>query len=105
MPFEILIVLLGEYNEQVSITRSGSLTIMGSTDNALDQGSNTVTIQHSLSAADAGSDDASGTFRVHKDNFNLYNVNIKNTVSNKIFCIGRLLILSPVRTRLPSYRS
>ncbi|KAF5339650.1 hypothetical protein D9758_015604 [Tetrapyrgos nigripes] len=69
----------GTYNEQISITRSGPLTVMGSTTDTLKQSANQVTIQHSLSAAVAGSDDASGTFRVHKDNLNLYNVNIKNT--------------------------
>ncbi|KAF5341452.1 hypothetical protein D9758_014753 [Tetrapyrgos nigripes] len=74
-----IFIFPGTYNEQISITRSGPLTIMGSTTNTATQTANQVTIQHSLSAAAAGSDDASGTFRVHKDNLKLYNVNVKNT--------------------------
>jgi pectinesterase len=54
---------------------------MGATSNTATYTSNTVTISFSSSAAAAGSDDASGTLRVHKDNFALYNVNVKNTVS------------------------
>jgi len=42
--------------------------------------SNAVTITYSISAKAAGSNDASGTLRVHKDDFALYNVNVKNTV-------------------------
>jgi len=41
--------------------------------------SNTVTIQVGFSAQGAGSDEASGTLRAYKDNFALYNVNVKNT--------------------------
>ncbi|KAF7345639.1 Pectinesterase [Mycena venus] len=67
------------YSEQVSITRPGMTTIWGSTTDTTSYTSNSVTITHSLSAAAAGSDDLSGTFRVHKDNFALYNVNIRNT--------------------------
>jgi pectinesterase len=32
-----------------------------------------------VSAAAAGSDDASGTLRIHKNDFKMYNVNVKNT--------------------------
>lgn len=39
-----------------------------------------MTITHALSAGQAGNDDLTGTLRVHKDNFALYNVNVKNTV-------------------------
>ncbi|KAL0578164.1 hypothetical protein V5O48_003830 [Marasmius crinis-equi] len=74
-----IFIFPGTYNEQVSITRSGPLTIMGSTTDTLSQSANSVTIQHSLSATQAGNDDNSGTLRVHKDNFKLYNVNVRNT--------------------------
>ena len=40
---------------------------------------NEVVIQAGLSLNDAGSDDASGTLRVHKDSFSMYNVNVTNT--------------------------
>ncbi|KAF5320568.1 hypothetical protein D9758_018311 [Tetrapyrgos nigripes] len=70
---------LDDSSSKTSYTLERPLTVMGSTTDTLKQSANQVTIQHSLSAAVAGSDDASGTFRVHKDNLNLYNVNIKNT--------------------------
>ncbi|KAJ3997148.1 putative pectin methylesterase, partial [Lentinula boryana] len=74
-----LTIRTGTYDEQVYIDRSGMLTIMGETANTANYESNVVTISNSLSAASAGSDDASGTLRVHKDDFALYNVNVKNT--------------------------
>jgi pectinesterase len=40
---------------------------------------NQVTIQAGVSASEAGSEDASGTLRIHKDNFKMYNVDVKNT--------------------------
>ncbi|KAJ3754828.1 putative pectin methylesterase [Lentinula raphanica] len=69
----------GTYDEQVYIDRSGMLTIMGETADTSNYESNVVTISNSLSATAAGSDDLSGTLRVHKDDFALYNVNVKNT--------------------------
>ncbi|CAK5271201.1 unnamed protein product [Mycena citricolor] len=74
-----IFVYAGTYNEQVYITRAGMTTIYGYTTNTADYTSNVVNIQHSLSAAAAGGDDQSGTLRVHKDNFALYNINVKNT--------------------------
>ncbi|KAF8194383.1 pectinesterase [Mycena galopus ATCC 62051] len=69
----------GTYTEQVYITRTGQLTIYGSTTDTTSYTSNSVTITFSDSAAEAGSDDPSGTLRVHKDDFALYNVNVRNT--------------------------
>ncbi|CAA7265485.1 unnamed protein product [Cyclocybe aegerita] len=69
----------GTYNEQVYITRSGPLTIYGYTTNTDTYTANQVTIQAGVPASQAGSNDASGTLRIHKDNFKLYNVNVKNT--------------------------
>ena len=40
---------------------------------------NQVTIQAGVPASTAGSNDASGTLRIHKNDFKLYNVNVKNT--------------------------
>ncbi|KAF4617313.1 hypothetical protein D9613_005803 [Agrocybe pediades] len=69
----------GTYTEQVNITRTGPLTIYGSTTDTTTYLKNTVNIQFGLSAGTAGSDDVSGTVRVHKNDFKLYNVNVKNT--------------------------
>ncbi|KIK62575.1 carbohydrate esterase family 8 protein [Collybiopsis luxurians FD-317 M1] len=76
---QTIFINAGTYSEQVSITRTGMLTIMGATSDTSTQTSNQVTITHSASLGTAGSDDLSGTLRVHKDNFALYNVNVKNT--------------------------
>jgi pectinesterase len=38
-----------------------------------------VTISYGLDAATAGSNDASGTVRVHADDISFYNINIANT--------------------------
>ncbi|KAJ7480591.1 carbohydrate esterase family 8 protein [Mycena latifolia] len=76
---QVIFMYPGTYTEQVSITRTGMLTIYGSTTDSTSYTANTVTLTHSLSAASAGNDDLSGTLRVHKDNFALYNINVKNT--------------------------
>lgn len=54
--------------------------IMGQTSDTSSYTGNTVTITHSSSLGTAGTDDLTGTLRVHKDDFALYNVNVKNTV-------------------------
>ncbi|KAF8158034.1 carbohydrate esterase family 8 protein [Crassisporium funariophilum] len=74
-----IFIFPGTYTEQVNITRPGPLTIFGSTTDTSSYLSNTVTIQFGLSALTAGNDDVSGTLRIHKDNFKMYNVNVKNT--------------------------
>lgn len=40
---------------------------------------NQVTIQAGVSLAQAGSNDGSATFRVHKNDFKMYNINVTNT--------------------------
>ncbi|GLB38743.1 hypothetical protein LshimejAT787_0506080 [Lyophyllum shimeji] len=67
------------YSEQVYITRTGALTIYGYTTDTLSYSANQVTIQAGVPASQAGSDDASGTLRIHKNDFKMYNVNVKNT--------------------------
>ncbi|KAF5309034.1 hypothetical protein D9619_013593 [Psilocybe cf. subviscida] len=75
----VIFIFPGTYSEQVIITRSGPLTIFGSTTDTTTYTENTVTITNSLSAAQSGSDPTSATLQVNKANFNLYNVNLKNT--------------------------
>ncbi|KAG6867805.1 hypothetical protein C0993_010831 [Termitomyces sp. T159_Od127] len=74
-----IFIFPGIYTEQVDITRSGPLTIYGYTTDTQSYSQNEVTLQAGVDATSAGSDDASGTLRIHKDDFNMYNVNVKNT--------------------------
>ncbi|KAF8197100.1 carbohydrate esterase family 8 protein [Pholiota molesta] len=74
-----IFIFPGTYSEQVVISRSGPLTIFGSTTDTTSYLQNTVTITHSESAGQSGSDPTSATLQVNKANFNLYNVNLKNT--------------------------
>ncbi|KAF8900351.1 carbohydrate esterase family 8 protein [Mucidula mucida] len=76
---QVIFVYAGTYEEQVYVERDGQTTIMGATDDTSSYTGNTVTITYSMSAGEAGNDDESGTLRVHKDDFALYNVDIKNT--------------------------
>ncbi|KAF8501907.1 carbohydrate esterase family 8 protein [Gautieria morchelliformis] len=69
----------GTYREQVTISRPGPLTIYGYTTDTSSYVRNSVTVTYSASAGQAGSDCASATLIVNKADFNLYNVNLKNT--------------------------
>ncbi|KAK0184944.1 pectinesterase [Armillaria mellea] len=76
---QVIFIYEGTYTEQVYVDRDGQTTIMGQTSDTSSYASNTVTITYSLSLASADDDDSTGTLRVHKDDFALYNVNVKNT--------------------------
>lgn len=94
-----IFVYPGTYAERLFITRTGALTvrflvycrrrhplttdflgiqIYGYTKDVSTYTCNEVIITASMSAQEAGSDDASGTVRIHTNDFNLYNVDIKN---------------------------
>ena len=55
------------------------MKIYGYTADTMNYSANQVIIQAGASAAKAGSNDACSTLRVDKDNFSMYNVNVKNT--------------------------
>ncbi|KAG9019153.1 hypothetical protein FRB90_005990 [Tulasnella sp. 427] len=74
----IIYIYAGNYTEQVVISRS-NIKIYGQTSSKLSYSSNTVTISRYMSAATAGSNDASGTVRVLSTGVSLYNLNIENT--------------------------
>ncbi|KAF8189316.1 pectinesterase [Pholiota molesta] len=74
-----IFIFPGTYSEQVYITRTGPLTIYGYTNDTSSYVGNQATIQAGVPASTAGSDDASGTLRIHKNDFKMYNVNVKNT--------------------------
>ncbi|KAK1233368.1 hypothetical protein PQX77_003477 [Marasmius sp. AFHP31] len=78
----------GTYTEQVYITRSGPLTIYGYTNDTNSYTGNQANIAFGLGVDVAGSGDASGTLRVHKDNFKMYNVNVRNTRGKGIQAIA-----------------
>ncbi|KAE9395821.1 carbohydrate esterase family 8 protein [Gymnopus androsaceus JB14] len=71
---QTIFIEAGTYEGQIDITRVGKLTTYHTVAK-----SSSVLITNSLSATEAGSDDASGTLRIHTDDFSLYNVNVKNT--------------------------
>ncbi|KAI5896093.1 carbohydrate esterase family 8 protein [Schizophyllum commune H4-8] len=75
----VIFIYGGTYNEQVYIERNGALTIYGETEDTSDYKGNKVTITNSLDASAAGSNDASGTLRVHSDNVAIYNIDIVNS--------------------------
>ncbi|KAJ7077185.1 pectin lyase fold/virulence factor [Mycena epipterygia] len=74
-----IFIFPGTYTGQNDITRSGPLTIFGYTTDTTTYTANQVIFTAGVSATTAGSDDASGTLRIHKDDFKMYNVNVKNT--------------------------
>ncbi|KAF9025925.1 pectin lyase fold/virulence factor [Rhodocollybia butyracea] len=76
---QTIFIEAGTYEGQVYINSTGMLTIMGETEDTSTYASNVVTLTFSASLGTAGSDDLSGTLRVHKDDFALYNVNVMNT--------------------------
>jgi pectinesterase len=76
---QTIFIFPGTYNEQVYITRPGPLTIYGYTTDTADFAFNQVDIQANATLISAGSDDASGTLRIHVDNFTMYNINVTNT--------------------------
>ncbi|EIN10120.1 hypothetical protein PUNSTDRAFT_154815 [Punctularia strigosozonata HHB-11173 SS5] len=73
-----IFIYAGNYTEQVYIDRD-DVTIYGYTTDVQKYTHNVVTISHMQDAARAGSDDASGTLRIHSNNVKLYNINIENT--------------------------
>jgi len=78
----------GTYTEQIDITRSGPLTIYGFTTDTSTYTGNQVIIAAAGNATAAGSDDASGTLRIHKNDFHMYNVNVKNTLGKGVQAIA-----------------
>ncbi|ORY81304.1 carbohydrate esterase family 8 protein [Leucosporidium creatinivorum] len=74
----------GVYNEQVYITYPGPLTLIGETKHPRTYKSNLVTVTFNLSKNEAGQDDNSGTLRVHKDDFTMYNINVANTYGHPV---------------------
>ncbi|KAF5363373.1 hypothetical protein D9756_001058 [Leucocoprinus leucothites] len=89
----------GTYNEQVYITRSGPLTVYGYTTDTSTYRNNQATIQAGVPASSAGSNDASGTVRIHKNDFKMYNVNVKNTYGVG----GQAIALSQYGSRVGIY--
>ena len=92
-----IFVYQGTYSESFTVSYGGPLTIYGYTTRSVwfnhklllltadtsgrsvgSYKSNTVTVTHTISSADAGSLDASSTMNVKSAKFNMYNINVKN---------------------------
>ncbi|KAK0495495.1 pectin lyase-like protein [Armillaria luteobubalina] len=78
---DVYFVYAGTYQEQVYIDRD-DIKIYGETTTDDSYTDNTVNISYGLGASEAGSNDASGTVRVHGENVALYNLNIENSFGN-----------------------
>ncbi|KAJ6582995.1 pectinesterase [Mycena vulgaris] len=83
-----IFIFPGTYAERVNIVRSGPLTafnylpnipIYGYTTDTTTYTGNQAILTAGVDASAAGSDDASGTLRIHKNDFKMYNVHVKNT--------------------------
>ncbi|KAE8355445.1 pectinesterase [Aspergillus coremiiformis] len=68
----------GTYQEQLTITYGGRLTLYGQTTNTGSYQQNTVTITHTISSPQAGSLDASATINVKSKGLSMYNINVGN---------------------------
>ncbi|KAK6354544.1 hypothetical protein TWF696_003687 [Orbilia brochopaga] len=86
----VIFIQPGSYSGQVYIpnTIKAKITIYGYTTNDQDFNQNQVTIVNSLGADVAGSNDASGTLRVHTKNFKAYNLNIQNSRGSGVQAIA-----------------
>ncbi|KAJ6609088.1 pectinesterase [Mycena sp. CBHHK59/15] len=91
----------GTYAEQIDITRSGPLTIYGYTTDTTTYTGNQAIITAGVPASTAGSDDASGTLRIHKNDFKMYNVNVKNSFGPG----SQAIAISQYGTRVGLYAS
>jgi len=121
---QTIFIYPGTYAEQVYISRSGPLTVRtqgypalptspffgfsrltstnqvyGYTTDTSTYKNNQVTIQAGIPASSAGSNDASGTVRIHTDDFKMYNVNVKNTYGVG----GQAIALSQYGSRVGIY--
>ncbi|KAI0034328.1 carbohydrate esterase family 8 protein [Vararia minispora EC-137] len=85
---QTIFIYPGTYTGQVLLQRSGPVTIYGYTTNAGSQAANQVTLTAAGNATAAGSDDASGTLRIHTNNVKVYNINVKNSVGPGVQAIA-----------------
>ncbi|KAB5593615.1 Pectinesterase [Ceratobasidium theobromae] len=81
----IYFLYAGTYTDRPLIKRA-NIKIYGQTgtDSDLSYASNQVTITNNVPASSAGSNDASGTVRVHSIGVSLYNLNIANTYGKPV---------------------
>lgn len=75
---DIFFIFAGNYTGQTWITRP-NVTIYGETWNPYSYIGNRVTLSVNMPASQAGSNDLSGTVRVHATGVSLYNIDIENT--------------------------
>jgi len=74
----VFYILAGKYTGQTLIARP-NVIIYGETHNSSSYMANKVTLSDNMPANRAGSDDLSGTLRIHATGVKLYNLNIENT--------------------------
>ncbi|KAK0199913.1 pectin lyase-like protein [Desarmillaria ectypa] len=101
LAMHVYFIYSGTYTGQTLISRS-NIKIYGQTNTANSYTGNTVTLTNSLGADAAGSNDASGTVRVHGSNVALYNLNIRH-VLNFFFKGVQAIALSVQATQFGGY--
>ncbi|KAJ7135852.1 carbohydrate esterase family 8 protein [Mycena epipterygia] len=77
---QVIFVYPGTYTEQVRLTRTGNVTMMGYTHNTKSYKDNCVRISSNFSYTTIGEGELSATLRIDKNNFSLYNIDVVNTV-------------------------
>ncbi|KAI0314507.1 carbohydrate esterase family 8 protein [Amylostereum chailletii] len=75
---QTIFIFPGTYEGQTLLQRSGPVTILGYSAHPANASANTVVFAHSIDATRAGSNDLSGTLRVHTDDVRIYNIDIRN---------------------------
>ncbi|KAL8293510.1 hypothetical protein RQP46_000211 [Phenoliferia psychrophenolica] len=78
-----IFVEAGTYSGSIDITYGGALTIYGYTTDTSSYKKNVVTLTNDGSIGTDGNDDASGTLRVHKSDFKMYNIDVVNSYGHQ----------------------
>jgi len=76
---QVIFAYPGTYIEQVHLTRTGNLTILGFTPDIKNYAANVVRLSFNLSQGQVGGGDLAATLRIDTNNVSLYNIDVLNT--------------------------
>ncbi|KAJ7866690.1 carbohydrate esterase family 8 protein [Mycena leptocephala] len=100
---QVIFVYPGTYTEQVHLTRTGNLTIMGFTNDIKSYTANCVRLSFNLSQGQVGGGDLPATLRIDKNNFSLYNIDVVNTFAPHTASGAQALAVAGYGTNLGFY--